>query len=496
MSNLETTETTTTEARPTAVTRTFSELLNSDTLRGAIEKLGFTNPTPVQAKTIPPALAGYDLIVQAKTGSGKTLAYSLPILELIEKLPTQDQTFALVVVPTRELATQISEVIATVSGIRVPTLIGGMSGREQGRALSDDKRIVVGTPGRILDFLDSREFSLDHCKSFVLDEADEMLSTDFLEDIERILKRMPQHRQGIFVSATITPNVEMLARRFLKEPKHIIVETPAEAMPQIEHRFYEVGGDLVAKATALCDLLETVKPRSAIIFCNTKSDTELVEVFLRRRGFDARRINSDLNQKQRNAVMGRIKSGELRFLVGTDIAARGIDIEQLDAVINYTIPEQPEVYVHRTGRTGRAGRSGIALSLVGPGDFTAFQNLKRENLVAINKSPLPSEEEVIAARLEHFSELLSNAKINLQPRDEVLAEKLIASSPDLKVLLTKLYRFSLEHMFSTQVRALEEELDGDQQDGGRSGGQRQHSHRGGGHRGGRNGGGRHQRGRR
>ncbi len=415
-----------------------------------------------------PATAGKDLIVQAKTGSGKTLAYMLPFLQQLETMVDPPGTVGLVVAPTRELAVQIVQVVRSVSSLQPPCLIGGASMEQQRQEIARDKRLIVGTPGRILDFLRQREILLRKCRYFVLDEADEMLSMDFLEDVEAILSALPERRQGLFISATITPRVDMLARKFLKDAERIIVETPLEEMPSIEHRFYRVHDEIAAKATALCDILDTTKPRSAIIFCNTKSDTELVEVFLRRRGFDARRINSDLTQAQRNAVMDMIRKGSLRFLVGTDIAARGIDIEQLDAVINYTLPDQPEVYVHRTGRTGRAGRSGIAMSLVGPGDFSSFQELKRHTAVQLQETPLPSEVEVGKARVAHFVEILEKSGSPIiQPRDEFLAKALLQehgvapTDPKLVQLVTKLSRFMLEKTFAPDTRALEEEVTGE-----------------------------------
>lgn len=445
---------------------TFQDLFKSSFLRAAVERLEFKSPTPVQRETIPRAIAGKDLIVQAQTGSGKTLAFVLPLLNHLEAITDHSETKGLIIVPTRELATQIAEVIQSVWGVRVPCLIGGASSKGQIDDIEQERRIVVGTPGRLLDFIENRQIDLKSCSYFVLDEADEMLSMGFIEDVERILSRLPAKKQGLFISATITPNVQMLARRFLKDAEKVTIDTPLDALPSIEHRYYEVGSELPAKASALCDLLETTKPRSAIIFCNTKSDTELVEVFLRRRGFDARRINSDLSQRQRDAVMGRIRSGELRFLVGTDIAARGIDIALLDAVVNYSLHEQPEVYVHRTGRTGRAGRSGVAMSLIGPSDFSAFKALQRETAVNLIKTPLPSEEDVIIARTAHFKELLDSARINVQERDIKIARSMLnengANEPQSEQLLTltsRLYRFTLEHMLKQQTVALEDELD-------------------------------------
>lgn len=447
------TESTEQNSAPTTALRSFKEIIPQGSLLEAVEKLNFPAPTPVQVGVIPPALSGKDLVVQAKTGSGKTLAYVVPMLGLIERAQKQRGTLALIVAPTRELANQICNVISSLTTSIKPTcLIGGESMREQEDALSQDNRVVVGTPGRILDFIRQRLILLRSCKYFVLDEADEMLSMGFLEEVRSILSRLPDQRQGLFVSATITPRVDMLASSFLSRAERIIINAPQEQNAPIDHRFVTVSGELTAKANMLCDLIETQRPHSAIIFCNTKSDTELVEVFLRRRGFDARRINSDLTQRERNLIISQVRSSELRLLIATDIAARGLDIDQIDLVVNYTIPTEAEVYVHRSGRTGRAGRQGRAIALVGPQDFSAFQNLKR--FISFELTPLaaPTEEELVAARVAHFHEIVRELSVEMQPRELLIANKLVSdlgnmSEPpeELVAFMAKLYRVALEH---------------------------------------------------
>ncbi len=443
---------------------TFDEIVPSPTLQAALARLNYTHPTPVQAAAIPAALSGRDLIVQAKTGSGKTVAFVIPLLLQLEAEPSLRGTAGLIIAPTRELAYQISEVIKNLSTVQPACLIGGGSIREQEQDLERDNRIVVGTPGRIQDFIRRRTLILRKCRYFVLDEADEMLSMDFVEEVREILSRLPDERQGLFISATITPRVDSLAKSFLTDPSRIVIDTPGGDLPSIEHTYYEVSGELTAKITALSDLLETIRPKSAIIFCNTKSDTELVEVSLRRRGFDARRINSNLSQREREYVMNKIRAGELRFMVGTDIAARGIDIEQIDLVVNYAIPEQPEVYLHRTGRTGRAGRSGAAVSLVGPQDFASFQALKRETPVELKVATLPSEEEVVKARLVHFDEMLAHEKITLHARDHSLARSMleragaVQPNDEMVNMLATLCRFTAEHIFKPEALSLEDEI--------------------------------------
>ncbi len=364
--------------------------------RAFIEKLnsaGIFTPTEVQARAIPAALSGADLIVQAHTGSGKTIAFVLPLLMKLHSVPKRlDSTFGLVITPTRELALQVHSVIASLAGnVRPVCLIGGAGIREQIRELKKDARIIVGTPGRILDLLQRREVNLRGCRQFVLDEADEMLSMGFLEEVREILRRLPVRRQGFFFSATITPRVQNLSYQFLKSPLLVTVSGENESAEEIEHFYMNVEGGMVAdRARALCALIESEAPDSAIIFCNTKSDTELVEVFLRRRGFDVGRLNSDLSQKERAAIMARLRNGTLRILVATDVAARGLDIEDLDLVVNYNIHQEPEMYVHRTGRTGRAGKSGRAVSLIAPGDFSVFHGLRKRLNIEMRELPVPS----------------------------------------------------------------------------------------------------------
>ena len=452
---------------PTPVT--FDSLVADSRLREALASQGILIPTPVQSATIPAALRGSDLIVQAQTGSGKTLAFVLPLLERLFETDNGNSTYALILSPTRELANQICSVIAMLTDtVRPVCLIGGVSMKEQVQALDQDHRIIVGTPGRVLDLINQKRILLRRCQYFVLDEADEMLGMGFLEDVKEILSKLTGARQGLFVSATISHRVEMLAKSFLREPERIEVSSPTSAPSPIEHRYYEVGTGVAVKANALCDFIEAENPRSAIIFCNTKSDTELVEVFLRRRGYDARRINSDLTQKQRDYVMNKLRAGELRLLIATDIAARGIDLDQLDVVINYTLHEQPEIYLHRTGRTGRAGRSGVAVSFVGPMDFAAFKTIQRGLSIDLVKHDLPTEERLLAAREVHFNEVAGSLRFELQSRELALAARLITSrqtgiepTPELVNLVAKLSRFTLEHSVQEKPVSLEEEMAGE-----------------------------------
>ena len=397
------------------------------------------------------------------------MAFSIPLLASIHKEnPSNTQTHALVLTPTRELAEQVQEVVNTLHpDINPVCIIGGVDMDKQVKRLAKDARVVVGTPGRVLDLIKQKELNLKKCRFFALDEADEMLSMGFLEDVRAILSRLPNKRQGLFVSATITPRVDMLANSFLSKPEQILLESDDDLRPEIDHLYFEVGSDLMSKPSALSDIIETRRPTSAIIFCNTKSDTQLVEALLRRRGFDARRLNSDLSQGQRQRVMRKIKDKELQFLIATDIAARGIDIDEIELVVNYAIHEQPETYVHRTGRTGRAGKKGTAISLIGARDFGSFHFIKKVlNDIEFKKEEAPTENEVADARLAHLYEILRTSEIETSARDELVAEKLLKESgftgeinDDLKVNVAKLCKFAVEHHVMLEAKSLEEELE-------------------------------------
>jgi ATP-dependent RNA helicase DeaD len=446
--------------------KTFVELGVPALFTDALSKLGITTATAVQAETVPAAATGKDLVVQAQTGSGKTLAYTLPLLMRLRTMKKTDDTYALIVTPTRELAVQVREVFRSLTDeVKPVCLIGGASSRDQIDDLGEDRRVIVGTPGRIIDLLRRKEIKLSTCGYFVLDEADEMLSLGFLEDVRTILSRLPDKRQGLFISATITPRVQMLAQSFLTKATTIVIAGTNESPADIEHLYCEVGGGITEKAVALCDLIETQRPRSVIIFCNTKSDTELVEVYLRRRGFDARRINSDLSQAQRDRIMKAVRAGDLRILIATDIAARGIDIEQIDLVVNYSIHEQHETYVHRTGRTGRAGRSGKAISLVGPQDFGAFYGVRRQlSSIEMTKMEPPTEEEVRLAKLAHFYELVREHPTAVSVKEQGLAKSMLKElgdvqepSEELVAMVAKLYAMAMASFTKPATSALDEE---------------------------------------
>ncbi len=364
----------------------FFELLEDRELILSLKSLGISSPTPVQQQALPAALAGRDILAQAQTGSGKTLAFMLPILKKIRMAGPTRGTLALVVTPTRELALQAKSVVEKLNVSITPAcLIGGASAHQQEQQLKKDSRVVIGTPGRLLDFIDSRKLSLRNCQMFALDEADEMLSMGFVDQIREILSMLPKERQGLFFSATISGSVASLAYSFLRDPVTVSIEVDQSKKPDIDHFYCNVGGATMSKIDALAQILQSNKEDAAIIFCNTKSDTELVEVCLKYRGLDAKKINSDLSQRERDNVLTSLRNGQLRYLIATDVAARGIDIKDLPLVVNYSLPKEREVYTHRTGRTGRAGAKGKAVSLVGPTDLGAFYGLSKDSSVELKE---------------------------------------------------------------------------------------------------------------
>jgi ATP-dependent RNA helicase DeaD len=386
-------------------------------LRAACERAGWKILTPVQAKAIPYLLAGRDMMVQSRTGSGKTGAYLLPIMQKIDL--QQNAAQALVLVPTRELALQVSkeaQMLLENTGMKTVVVYGGVGYNAQLEAFRNGAQLVVGTPGRILDHLLKNTLSLDHLKVLVFDEADRMLSMGFYPDMVRIRKYIPTHEiASSMFSATFPPQVIRLADQFLRQPQLLSLSGNQVHIAEIEHVYYVVPG--MRKERSLVRIIETENPASAIIFCNTKDTVHYLSVVLKRFGYDADELSSDLAQSMREKVMARVKRGALRFLVATDVAARGIDIPDLSHVIQYEPPEDPEAYIHRAGRTGRMGSSGVAISLVAEMEKFKLQSIARYYNINMEERPLPGDEEmerIVAERITALLEARLRARDNLQ----------------------------------------------------------------------------------
>jgi len=430
----------------------------ADPIQQGVRELGWRTPTPVQEKVLPVMRAGRDLIVQAHTGSGKTGAFGIPISEAAN--PELDHCQALVLVPTRELANQVAEEVGALGrhkGVRCVPIYGGVGYQHQIEAIEAGAHVVVGTPGRILDHLGAGRLRLDGVRILVFDEADEMLSLGFWPDMREIQKYVPKERQSCLFSATIPERVQSLARVFLRDPEYVSPSEGQLAPQQIEH-FYVVT-TAQEKDSNLVRLLEYEDPESAIVFCNTKSDVRFVTAHLQRRGFDADQISGDLTQTAREQAMARIKSGKLRFLVATDVAARGIDISDLSHVIGYSAPESPEVYVHRTGRTGRAGKAGVAISLVSGLDIGNFRYLQQVNRIKIRERKLPTDAEIrqrqrerLMVKIEQEMRLLPEHERRFQvDRFVPIVEELAASELGRRDLAAICAAYLKEHRPETEV---------------------------------------------
>ena len=358
-------------------TASFTDLALSHEVQRAIADLGFEEPTPIQSLAIPVIRSGKDVIGQAHTGTGKTAAYGIPLLEGID--PHNRTIQALVLCPTRELAIQISEELTRLAkyrrGITILPVYGGQSMDRQTLGPR------TGGPGghrhsrRLLDHIRRRSISLDGVKYVVLDEGDVMLDMGFIEDIEAILARTPRGRQTVLFSATVPDAIHDLSRRYMRDPKLIRVVHERLTVPGVEQRYYKVNEQ--EKLDVLADLLEEFDPKLSLVFCNTKRRTDALARRLRARGYPAEKLNGDMTQGQRERVMARFRRGEIGVLVATDVAARGIDVEGIDAVFNYDVPNDPEYYVHRIGRTARAGRDGRSFTLVTGMDSGKIRDIQR-----------------------------------------------------------------------------------------------------------------------
>lgn len=390
-------------------------------LQAAAARANWTTLMPVQARAIPYLLAERDLMIQARTGSGKTGAFLLPMIDRLD--PKRAQCQALVLVPTRELAHQVwreAETLCRDTGLRTVAVYGGVGYGAQTEALKQGAHIVIGTPGRVLDHLLRRTLSLEHLEMLIFDEADRMLSMGFYPDMKQVQRYLPDRDLHICMfSATFPSYVLRTAREFIREPEFLSLSQDQVHVATTEHLYYMVPA--TQRERSLVRLIEVENPASAIIFCNTKVSVHFVTVVLQRFGYDADELSADLPQPDRERVLNRVRQGTLRFLVATDVAARGLDIPELSHVIQYEPPEDPESYIHRAGRTGRAGASGIAITLVN--GFIEKQGLDRigkQYSIAFQERSLPTDADVEAVVAERVTALL---EARLRERDKLQAER-------------------------------------------------------------------------
>lgn len=375
----------------------------------AISELGYEEPTPIQAQAIPVALSGKDMIGQAQTGTGKTAAFGIPLVSRIAA--NEDRIVTLIMAPTRELAIQVAEEIEKLGrfkGLRSLAIYGGQDIGRQIRGLRRKPQIIIGTPGRLLDHINRKTIRLDDVQTVVLDEADEMLDMGFMDDIQSILKLVPEERQTLLFSATMPPNIQKLAQQFLRDPEHIsVIPKTHQTNASIQQFYIEVQERM--KFDGLSRLLDMEPPELAIVFGRTKRRVAELSEALMKRGYAADGLHGDLSQNQRDAVMRKFRDGSIDVLVATDVAARGLDISGVTHVINFDLPQDPESYVHRIGRTGRAGKEGTSWTFVTPRETDHLHFIERVNRIRIAKKALPTVAEAMEGKQRVIADRLIEA---------------------------------------------------------------------------------------
>ena len=380
----------------------FNELAVKEEITRAIADLGYEQPSPIQAKAIPVVLEGYDVIGQAQTGTGKTAAFSIPLLEKID--PSDKRLQAIVLCPTRELAIQVSEEVRKLAkylhGVKTLPIYGGQPIDRQIKALKGGVQVIIGTPGRVIDHINRKTLKPSTVKMVVMDEADEMLDMGFREDIETILSSTPQERQTSLFSATMPKAILELTQKYQKEPVHIKVVRKELTVNNIKQFYIETRKS--NKLEVLTRLIDVYNPKLTVVFTNTKKGADELVSDLQARGYGADSLHGDLKQVQRDIVMDKFRHGTIDILVATDVAARGIDVDDVECVINYELPQDEEYYVHRIGRTGRAGRDGIAFSFVFGREMRKLKDIERYTKSKVMKHSIPTVNDVEQKKIGQF----------------------------------------------------------------------------------------------
>ena len=443
----------------------FNELPILQETKQAIEALGLVETTPIQHHAIPLMLEGKDLIGQAQTGTGKTFAFAIPILEKIDV--TSPHIQALIICPTRELTLQVyKEFIKLVKfnkDVRVTSIYGGESYTKQFKALASKPQIVVATPGRAIDHLERKTIDFSNLTVLVMDEADEMLKMGFQEDLEKLLKDTPQERQTALFSATMPDFIKKVAKKYQKHPEIVKIETPTLTVTKTDQFYYMVKKS--DRDHLLLRLLDFYEPSSAIIFANTKADVDMLSSYLQKHHFEADAIHGDLKQSQRDYVMGRFRSKKLKYLIATDVAARGLDISHVDMVINYEIPFEDEIYVHRIGRTGRAGKSGISISLVYPSMRGKLMMIEKFIKTQMKELPIPSDQEINQRRLERsYNQLVETIQAH-KGEHVVTMQKLLADGyQEIDIITGLLHQMMVEEKTYEAIEAPSKRRDNNSKD--------------------------------
>lgn len=374
----------------------FEEMQLSEEIKKAVRSMGFEEASPIQSQAIPLLMEGKDIVGQAQTGTGKTAAFGIPILE---KVNINDKSVqALIICPTRELSIQVSKEISRLGsfkkGVNILPIYGGQPIDRQIKALKKGIQIVVGTPGRVIDHINRRTLKLGNVSMMVLDEADEMFDMGFRDDIELVMNKLKADRQTIFFSATMPPEIRRLAEKYQINPKFIKVVHREMTVPRVEQFYFELKSHM--KTEILSRLIDINNPKLTIVFCNTKRKVDQLASDLQSRGYSADGLHGDLKQNQRDAVMGKFRKGTIDILVATDVAARGLDVEEIDMVVNYDIPQDEEYYVHRIGRTARAGRDGAAYSFVSGREIYKLKDIQKYTKTKIQRKDLPTLKDIQA----------------------------------------------------------------------------------------------------
>ncbi len=405
----------------------FSELGLSPEVLKAVEKMGFEEASPIQTEAIPILLEGRDVVGQSQTGSGKTAAFAIPVIERVDAANKVPQ--ALILCPTRELAVQVAEEVAKLAagkrGVSELPIYGGASYERQNRGLRDGAQIIIGTPGRVMDHLDRGTLKLDQLSTMVLDEADRMLDMGFRDDIQTILDQTPEDRQTVFFSATMPRGIQELVKRYTNDPVMLRIESKGTTAPDIDQIYYEV--DRRSKLEALCRIIDLEDVRCSIVFCATKMMCDQLTEHLAARGYVADKLHGDITQSARERVMKRFKEHRIEFLVATDVAARGLDVDDIEVVFNYDLPHDGEDYVHRIGRTGRAGRSGRAITFVAGREVRKLESMIRYTGGKIRRERVPTLEQLEEKRANvTFESLRETLEKGDFPKQEDLIDRLLS----------------------------------------------------------------------
>ena len=421
----------------------FEDLPISDDIKRAVIEMGFEEPSPIQSQSIPVILSGKDVIGQAQTGTGKTAAFSIPLLEMIN--PEEKSVQAVVLCPTRELAIQVSTEIRKIGkymhGIKSLPVYGGQPIERQIKALKSGVQIVIGTPGRVIDHINRKTLKMDNVKMVILDEADEMLDMGFREDIEMILSKTPEERQTTFFSATMPKGILELTKKYQKNPEHIKVVRKELTVPNIKQYYIETRS--ANKLEVLSRLIDVYNPKLSVVFTNTKKGADELVSDLQARGYFADALHGDLKQTQRDIVMDKFRQGTIDILVATDVAARGIDVDDVDMVFNYDLPQDEEYYVHRIGRTGRAGREGVSFSFVYGKEMRKMRDIERYTKCKLVKHSIPTiadvEEKKVAAFFKQVKDTVNESNLAKQINwVEALCEEQELSTLEVAAALVKL----------------------------------------------------------